>query len=354
MGVCNGKEKFRKINIKKQNNEKFELKKVGFSNIGNSCYMNSFLQILLHCPNFLYELQDFYNRSKLGECLIKNIIDLSNSEYPYNTQYLYSIKKYMKDISDYGTSNQNDSQDFGKDLINEISINIKPQKDFTSSLCLTEREIIDKKKKKYKFKKYLEKYQRDENFVETMFTINECQSIFEGKIITNIIFNSSVDIQLNFPKNSYNEYNENYSLKNLLDLNYYNKNKNFSTINKEKNYKIIKTNLTKLCKLPKILIISLMRSLINQKLITSFLSFPEILDLEKYIDKDLVDNPINTKYELFAINNCKGNENSKGHYYCQIKIKNNWFSFSDENVNKTKIKLSSKNVVELFNKYKNE
>ena len=72
-----------------------------------------------------------------------------------------------------------------------------------------------------------------------MLTINECQSIFEGKIITNIIFNSSVDIQLNFPKNSNNEYNENYTLKNLLDLNYYNKNKNFCTINKEKNYKII-------------------------------------------------------------------------------------------------------------------
>lgn len=40
-----------------KNENDFEYKTVGFPNIGNSCYMNSFLQILLHCPNFLKELK---------------------------------------------------------------------------------------------------------------------------------------------------------------------------------------------------------------------------------------------------------------------------------------------------------
>ena len=40
-------------NIKCNNNYEYNTTQ-GFDNIGNSCYMNSFLQILLHCPNFLY------------------------------------------------------------------------------------------------------------------------------------------------------------------------------------------------------------------------------------------------------------------------------------------------------------
>ena len=55
---------------------------IGFPNIGNSCYMNSFLQILFHIPNFLNVLRendtDYYKQ----DTLIYNIIYLS--KYPYN------------------------------------------------------------------------------------------------------------------------------------------------------------------------------------------------------------------------------------------------------------------------------
>ena len=40
--------------FKKKNEtiEKFQINTIGFPNIGNSCYINSFLQILFHIPNF--------------------------------------------------------------------------------------------------------------------------------------------------------------------------------------------------------------------------------------------------------------------------------------------------------------
>lgn len=367
MGVCDNKERKRHIVIskyKKGNNlidnkakkdkDDFEFKTVGFINIGNSCYMNSFLQILLHCPNFLYELKKIYQCNSFGNCLIKNIIDLSNSEFPYNKQYLYSIKNCMNNISDYGSFTQNDSQDFGKDLINEIIVNIKPkEKDYSSSVYNDESVIIDKKTKINKYQKYINKYQSEETFIEKMFTINECQYIFEEKNITNIIFNTSFDILLNFPKNKNKMYDEEYSLENLLDLNFNNKNKNYMKKNKKNNKdKIHKITTTKLCRLPKILMISFARALIRENLIKSTLYFPECLDLENYIDKDLINVHLNkTQYKLFAINENEGNDNNNGHYYCQIKIKNDWYSFSDEKVKKSKIKLSSKNVVGLFYKY---
>lgn len=368
MGVCDNKEKKREIVIRKYKNrnnmkdnnttkksiDDFEFKTIGFSNIGNSCYMNSFLQILLHCPHFLYELKNLYRRHSFGNCLIKNIIDLSKSEFPNNKQYLYSIKNCMKNISDYGSFVQNDSQDFGKELINQIIVNIKKKEEsFSSSLYNDDYEIIDKKKKINKYQKYINKYQSEETFIEKMFTINECEYIFEETSVTNIIFNTSFDILLSLPKNKNNAYNEEYSLEKLLDLNFYNKNNNYIKVNKKnKKEKIFKTTTTKLCKLPKILIISIVRAIIKEDLIQSILSFPDSLNVGKYIDKDLVNVDSNkTHYDLFAINEHKGNDLNNGHYYCQIKIKNDWFSFSDEKVVKTKIQLSSKNVVGLFYKY---
>ena len=70
--------------------QKFENTAIGFSNIGNTCYMNSFLQILLHCPNFLNELKVFdkkYNSQDFGKDLINEIINeckrILNISYEY-------------------------------------------------------------------------------------------------------------------------------------------------------------------------------------------------------------------------------------------------------------------------------
>ena len=73
---------------------------IGFNNIGHTCYMNSFLQILLHTPNFLPKIKELYYNKVNENTLIYNLIKLS--EYPYDSRYLKEIKKTIaKTLSEY-------------------------------------------------------------------------------------------------------------------------------------------------------------------------------------------------------------------------------------------------------------
>ena len=322
--------------------------KIGLSNIGNSCYINSFLQILFHCPIFLNEIYDLDRQYKMGKCLLKCIIELSKNHK--EIKYLHLIKDFMKNISDYETSNQNDSQEFGKDLINQIIINIKKiknQENYLQSETDNDSEIINNSKKKERYKHFISKYQKDEIFIENLFVVNECEIFFDNNQISNLIFNTFLDIELSFPTNNNNEYLSEYKLKDLLDFKY-----NSNNFKKKTN----NNDVTKICRLPKILIISIIRTIMNKDLIKSILHFSDSLNLQKYIDNDLIHlhsgnkKLVNTEYKLFAINNKRGNFESYGHYYCQINIKNKWFLFSDEIVREINIDYSSKNVVGLFYK----
>jgi len=318
----------------------FKIKKIGFSNIGNSCYMNSFLQILLHCPNFVKELQNLYQHCSFENNLIKNIIDLSKSEYPYNKKYLYEIKNCMKNIEDYGLFIQNDSQDFGKDLINEIIeqykkinkyINFDSIKQQNLLLLKVEKKNITNKiynnsfsqlkNKIIFFNKFIDNFQKREISIEKMFTINEIETIAKDKMNYDYIINTSFDIELTFP----NQNNEN-KLMDLFDYKYCLDNSD-SKFNK----KFLNIIERKICKLPHILIITILRRLLGKNYILSKLLIPEKIDLNKYIDKDIIkDNKF--KYDLFAINKKIGKTHMRGHYICDIKVKDKWFEFDDEYV----------------------
>ena len=79
---------YKKMKNKQINN--FQTSYSGFPNIGNSCYMNSFLQILLHTPNFI-SIIDQYNANNDDQGLLMNLYNLTI--YPYNSIYLHNIKK---------------------------------------------------------------------------------------------------------------------------------------------------------------------------------------------------------------------------------------------------------------------
>lgn len=188
--------------------EKFESQKIGFKNIGNTCYMNSFLQILLHTPGFLKELN---KERKENLDLIDNLIRLS--EDPYNINYLENIKQIMGQIKEsYGKKNyQSDSQEFGIDLINEIITLIKGESSFSEENDIEEEQITSKNVgsiKQSKFEKYIDKYYGEKNEIslEKMFQFHESKLEIESKENNEIIkikkirFETSVNIELGFRK----------------------------------------------------------------------------------------------------------------------------------------------------------
>ena len=184
-----------KISIKNDEiyNNKFKTngnRFTGFYNIGNSCYMNSFLQILLHIPNFLEYLKKDYKNSNKESILIQNIINLAN--FPNNKNYLYLIQEYMSNISsNYNRYKQADSQNFGIDLINEIITNIKGEEELYSEYNNNINEEMNNiiNYKKIKYNEFIKKYQKENEliFLEHMFLVNESLYV-KDKIEINILF----------------------------------------------------------------------------------------------------------------------------------------------------------------------
>ena len=98
--------------------EKFQIHTIGFSNIGNSCYM-TFLQILFHIPNFLNALSEYDIEDYSQDTLIYYIFYLS--KFPFNSEYLYKITKIMGEVnSKYGTFEPGDSQSFAIDFLDKL------------------------------------------------------------------------------------------------------------------------------------------------------------------------------------------------------------------------------------------
>ena len=384
--------------------ENFELtKNIGFHNIGHTCYMNSFLQILLHLPSFLPKLKKYYYNNNIEEdTLIYNLIKLS--ENPYDSRYLYEIKKTIsKTHQKYGSFSQNDSQNFAIDFIDTIINEMKKETSYISessdeSQEISKKELDNKTFKKNKFNKFIsdcEKYGK-KTFIEELFLFTESLIIYGKDLLDykKIKFDLLLNIELNFPLDSLKN---NYSLYELLDIKYSNSNKCIEKINDKKEKKIqnkgffdifknifnymfnicfkegkkkidinlenkndvrninsINNNiienkrLSKLTSLPNILIISFDRGIEGKTLISSTISFDNILELKNYIDDDLYDLKLGTTYELFAINIRQGITKSSGHCYSYVKVENDWICFNDSSTNYEKPRFSSSSVVGLY------
>lgn len=405
---------FKKENVEYQ-------KAIGFNNIGNTCYINSFLQILFHTPNFLKELIEINEEKNLNNNLINSLISLS--EDPKNDEFIRNIKLLMgKSDNSFSEYCQNDSQEFGISLLVEIINIIKGNKSFSEENII-EYEITPDNQKDYTiklFEEYKNKYFKDELLLENMFQIHETfiKIEFEKGIkkIKHIDFNNSFNIELSFPNNQrnkdfdlielleskycYSTSNEKESSENIeLEINMHennsisyeesqlkeqntkenNKRENkcclfeicknifFSVINffknlicknqkenneekkkikqlKTKNYKYI----SKLASLPKILIISINRAIFKKELYNNLLKYEDILDVSKFIDKNIYNTNKSIEYKLYAINECSGNSVNSGHYYSYIKIKDKWYKFNDSSVNEQTPRFYSKNVVGLY------
>lgn len=364
----------------------------GFPNIGHSCYMNSFLQLLLYTPHFLEKLKESYQGTR-EHPLIDSLLQLSSEYVTKNKiELLEIIKQSMAEVEEsYGHKIQNDSQEFGINLISQIISIIKGEESFSDEDILEEGGNDLEYNKEYKektFKNYLDKYCEKEIPLEKMFQFHEINfkvDIQEKKSISikRIEFNSFLNIDLFFPKTQNKKYR--YKLTDLLEYKYpktpeIDNSEKQSTIIERfinylisiyKNYKnkifgnnpdnnnedkqIINDNKLKyvyfsnLFTLPNLLIISINRAILGKPIYKDILRFEETLDLKDYLDKDNLKDE-ETTYTLYGINYCyKQLFANSGHYYCSIKINDEWYTFDDNRpVMKERPDFNSKYVVGLY------
>jgi len=290
----------------------------GLLNIGNTCYMNTCLQLLIHCPPFIYRFYKYFQMnnvlsSKISYEFFTLINKLIKSKYGISPKEFKD--NFGKLHKEYNNRRQHDTQEFCRIFLDDLSKELNLIKKIPEY-----KEIDDKGKSKMQlYEEYDFLFKSRENSIIT--------DTFYGKIINIFIcqcgkesysFEKFLDIPLIFFEND--------KLNNLL-YNYFDNNVDIEwneiCPNCQKNKQMHK-KFTKISYLPNILMISLQN--IDKKNIT----FDKYLDLSRYSDNECCLNQ-SKKYKLIGVSNHDGDENF-GHYYAYININNMWFEFNDGDV----------------------
>ena len=305
-------------------------KLIGIMNLGNTCFINACLQILIHCPLFIYKL-------------IKNL-KLVNENTPITSNFL-SICNIMSnteeneiDISDfknilgikhviYESYMQNDSQEFCRILLEDISRELNEIKDLSIYKLLSNSDRKTKRERDIDFHENF--ISREKSFIIDLFYA-QALTIFTCECKAEIYsFQKILDFPLLFPENKYNDV---LSVYDLLKLYFKTEYIDFEVICERCKKKTKHKKEIKISRAPEILILSLQRiDEIKKKKLDYLVNFPQTLDIYEFMEHDCGHDK-DCKYELFGIINHMGRINS-GHYYSYIKLENKeWFEFNDSKV----------------------
>ena len=292
----------------------------GLINLGNTCYLNSTMQILSHIP----EINNYLNTNKKYNNIIDTQITIEWIEL-YNLMWskncIISPKKflfYLKDISSkknslFSGNDQNDAVEYFYFIIDCFHTSLNNTNNL--NLLQSNYKIINDA---------INLYENTNNSIIhnifTLFTINN----YINEITNELEFNKiepSFTVELSIPNISNISieqcFEHTFKLEYLPDLWYDEKNK----MNKKlKKY-------TKICYLPKILVIHLKRWDHNLNKNNNLVTYNNVLNIKPFTE--YIDN--NCEYELFGIINHHGNV-LNGHYYSYIKKNNVWLCFNDDKI----------------------
>ena len=310
---------------------------VGMMNLGNTCFINSTLQILIHCKLFIinfFRKFDYINKETtpisyqfLLICISmldstkenKNYIDITNFKEAFGQKHPF-----------YNGYNQNDSQEFCRIFLEDISTELNEAKNKNVYKALTNSVG---KPKIFRDREFHLNFKEREISIITKLFYSQIITTFKCSCGSEIYsFQKLLDFPLLFPANV-----EKIDLSELLKIYFKTEIVEFETECENCKRKAKRNKITRISRPPEILIISLQRiNELNQKKNECLVTFSQTLNLYDFIDHECGFDK-ESEYILFSFVNHQGNMDF-GHYYSYIRPLNskNWYEFNDSMVKHVK------------------
>ena len=321
--------------------------RIGLYNLGNTCYMNSCLQNLIHCKFFIKKLVKINERKKITNntpitsefFYLCHKISNKNEEIGNPTAFkkIFSMKH-----KEYKGHSQLDSQEFCRILLEDMNYELNEVKNKSEYKELS----TDGKTKKQCDKEFDSLFKSRENSIIIDTFYGQIINIFTCKCnYETYSFQKVLDLPLLLPDGD-----KPISLNKLLDEYFEGDSIQFSSKCKKCGKKTEHKKEIRISQPSNVLILSFQR--INertQKKNVSEIKFSEKLSLKKYVDSDCGFYN-ESQYELFGIIFHKGKINF-GHYFTYIKIdERDWYEFNDSKVTYIgrEINTTSSSVYALF------
>ena len=312
--------------------------KIGLKNLGNSCYMNTCLQILIHSQDFIKRLlskKSLINKSHpisyYFYSLIEEMINSRESSFePSIFKKIISIQH--PEFPEFRKYTQFDTQEFCRIILEDLNSELNEIKD-----KIAYKELKTSGKSKIECDKEYDKLFRSR---ESSIIIDS----FYGQIINIFIcskcktktfsFQKILDLPLLIPENNdKDDINEIISLKDLLN-DYFKEDEKIKFKCENCNHKRKHEKEIKISQSPNILILSFQRIFFDDKKKKKNkrkIKFKEKLSIKEYIDEDCGHGE-EYKYYLYGIA-CHAGDIDFGHYFAYIKINDkDWYEFNDSKV----------------------